>query len=814
MKNNAFLVLFLLFVKVLYPINVDSLNKIINYGTDTAVINAYITFGNIYENRDYDSSLTFYNKALNIAKEINNNTYTTRIYIQKGELYKDKGEYNLAKQNLDLALKINNKLNNKTFYNKIYNQFGILYKVQADYDKAIEYYKKALKYDDNKGYAPYIEVNIGNIYNIKGDYDNAIIYYKKAVKNVLPEDEDVIGSNSYNGIGVIEYMKGNYTEAIKNFQKTLKIKEKTNNLKGMSMCYNNIGLVHYEQHNYKKAIKYHTKALNSFEKLGNKIGVANAYNNLGLDYIEIKNYEKADKYYNLALKIYEEAKSNFELANLYSNLGDLYFEQNKIREAKYYYEKALKIKQEIDDKEGESVIYIRLSHIYNAIGDSTLNNNFYHLAVRYGKNGLEIAKEINTNPDKKNAYESLSNSYAKLNDLNNAYKYLKLYIQVKDSIFNVKKMAEIEQLEAKYDTEKKTQQLEKNRILIKQQATEAAKQKLLRNALIIGFILSLGVVVLILINLRNKKKANKLLTQQKNEIAEKNVELNQQNEEILTQRDEISSQKQHIEKIHLHLTESIDYAQNIQSSVLPNIGLLKLNFTDVFISFIPKDVVSGDFYWWTKINDKIVIAAADCTGHGVPGAFMSMLGISLLNEIVKKENITTPNLILNRLRKEIVSSLKQEGKLFEQKDGMDISLISVNTKTNEMEYAGANNSLYIISQNKISQTNIKNQLSLDGFYEVKPDNMPISIYARMDNFTNHKIKLQKNDIIYLFSDGFADQFGGVKGKKFKYKKFKQLLFNISQKPMSEQQNILEETFYSWKGNLNQIDDILVMGIKL
>jgi len=800
MKTKTFIVFVLLSIKVLYSVNIDSLNKVINYGSDTAVINAYIDLGEIYENKNYDSSLIYYNRAQEIAENTKNKYELTRIYIQIGALYKNKGKYTDAKKNFDKALEINQELKSKTFYNKIYNQLGILYKAQGQYEKAIENYKKALEYDQEKGSASYIYVNIGNIYNVLGDYDNAITHYKKAISKALKEDADIIGSSSYNGIGVIQYMKGNYNEAIKNFHKTLEIKEKQNNLKGMSMCYNNIGLVHYEQANFKKAIKYHSKALHTFEKLGNKVGVANAYSNLGLDYIEIKEYEKANDYYKLAVNIYEEAGNNFELANVYSNIGDLFYEQNKIRKAKYYYEKALKIKQEIKDKEGESVIYIRLSHIYNAIGDSTYDNSFYRIAVRYGNKGLKIAKEINTNPDKKNAYESLSNSYAKLNDLPNAYKYLKLYIEVKDSIFNHRKMAEIEQLEAKYDNEKKEQELEKNKIVIKQKETEAEKQKMFRNALIIGFLLTIGLVILVLINLRTKKKANKLLRKQKNEISEKNVELNQQNEEILAQRDEIDSQKQQIEKIHLNLTESIDYAKNIQSSVLSNTEFLSTNFADAFVSFIPKDVVSGDFYWWTKINHTIVIAAADCTGHGVPGAFMSMLGISLLNEIVKKENITTPNLILNRLRNEIISSLKQEGKLFEQKDGMDIALVSINTKTNVVEYSGANNPLYLIlnselrilneeSRNSVkscdnSELKIKNSKLL---YEVKPNKMPISIYTRMNSFDNHEIQLQKGDTLYLFSDGYADQFGGEKGKKFKYKKFKQLLLDNSQKPMNEQQ---------------------------
>lgn len=297
------------------------------------------------------------------------------------------------------------------------------------------------------------------------------------------------------------------------------------------------------------------------------------------------------------------------------------------------------------------------------------------------------------------------------------------------------------------------------------------------------------------------------ISMQKHEIEEKNEELKQLVEEVTSQRDEIEAQrdlvteqKEHIEEIHNEVSQSIDYATRLQSAILPDPEILKKITTDHFVLFQPKDKVSGDFFWWAHVEDHTVITAADCTGHGVPGAFMSMLGISFLREIVLKEYITHPGVVLRRLRKEIIKSLKQRGVSGEQKDGMDMALIAINHETNMLQFAGANNPLYLIRNGE--------------FTEYKPDKMPIAIYDRMDNYTVQEIQLISGDQLYLFSDGYPDQFGGPKGKKFMYKRFKELLTEISSKSMYEQKSILEKEFNNWKGETEQIDDVVVLGIKI
>jgi serine phosphatase RsbU (regulator of sigma subunit)/streptogramin lyase len=296
--------------------------------------------------------------------------------------------------------------------------------------------------------------------------------------------------------------------------------------------------------------------------------------------------------------------------------------------------------------------------------------------------------------------------------------------------------------------------------------------------------------------------------QRENQVLEEKVrlrtaELRRANEEIEAQRDLVIRQKEHIEEIHKEVTDSINYARRLQTSSLPDKKFLNEYFSESFILFKPKDIVSGDFYWFAKVRNQIIITVADCTGHGVPGAFMSMLGISLLKEIVVKESITQPDIILNRLRNEIIKALGQTGEAGEQKDGMDISLCSIDTDTLEMKWSGANNPCMIIRNREM--------------IELKADKMPIAIYEKMTGFTLHKTILQKNDLIYMSTDGYHDQFGGDNNKKFMSKHFKDLLLAISEKPMYEQKEFLDRTIEEWKNNYvskyQQTDDIAVLGIK-
>lgn len=253
------------------------------------------------------------------------------------------------------------------------------------------------------------------------------------------------------------------------------------------------------------------------------------------------------------------------------------------------------------------------------------------------------------------------------------------------------------------------------------------------------------------------------------------------------------------------ITDSINYARRIQQAILPDPQLFKTLLPDSFIFYRPKDIVSGDFYWITEQEGIVYYAAADCTGHGVPGGFMSVLGASLLNEVINEKKIREPGEILDMLRNKIIAALRQKGETGENKDGMDMVLCRFDRSKNELVFAAANNPAWLV----------RNSNGEKELIEFKPDKQPVGIGVENPvRFSQQVIKLQRNDRIYIFTDGFADQFGGPKGKKFKYRQFHETLVSIGDLPMEQQGEHLEKTFEAWKGELEQVDDVLIIGLKI
>ena len=307
-------------------------------------------------------------------------------------------------------------------------------------------------------------------------------------------------------------------------------------------------------------------------------------------------------------------------------------------------------------------------------------------------------------------------------------------------------------------------------------------------------------------------KQKKQIENQYAELSGLNGKLVEQKKEITTQRDEIESQhnilliKNHIiEEKNKNITDSISYARQIQSAMQPSKKIFENHFSEYFILNKPRDIVSGDFYFIKKNTDFLVLAAADCTGHGIPAAFMSMLGMALLNEIVLKHEITNAGDALNELRTQIKYTLHQTGKSGEQQDGMDIAFCIINLETLQLDFAGAYNPFWIIKNDKFESKKLT---------VYKGDRQPIGVFLKEDSFTNHTIRLEKGDVFYIFTDGFHSQFGGEQEKKFKIRRFQNLLLRHSGKPLSEQTQILEQEFDLWRGKCEQVDDVLVIGVKI
>jgi len=602
------------------------------------------------------------------------------------------------------------------------------------------------------------------------------------------------------------YMQGFSDKALKKGIEAIKIAEKHNHTKGLASIANTIGLIYQDMGEYEKSIEYFNTCI-KYAKI-NKKEFDTPINNKANSYYYLKDYKKSIQLHTEALKYRQERNDTSGIADCENDIGIIYTKLKEFEKAEKYIRSCYSTKEAIHDTEGVAFSAGDMADLY-IVWDKP------EKSIKYIDRTFEMAKAMNSPKYKEMCYSLYAKAYHKMGDNAKAYQYQLLFSNLRDSLRSNESIKQIANMQTKYETEKKEQALELKSFQLKNEKLVSKKATLQLYYALIGLFLVVILIIIILKSYRQKQKANKLLKEQKDEITEKNEELNQQNEEITAQRDQIEHQKEIVEEIHHEVEQSIDYATRLQGAILPETKILEKYLSDFFVLFKPKDKVSGDFYWWAHVENHTIITAADSTGHGVPGAFMSMLGASFLREIVQKEYITHTGVILRKLRKEIIKALKQKGEVGEQKDGMDMAIISIDHETNICQFSGANNPLYIINPNRKEwpQEAISFGEGLSGA-EIKPNKMPIAIYEKMDNFTTHEIQLEKGDQLYMFSDGYADQFGGPKGKKFKYKAFKRLLLENADKPMQEQKEILNQAFENWRGDLEQIDDVVVVGIKI
>ena len=733
--------------------------------------------------------------------------------------------YSQNKQYLDSLFQVISKTNDIKIQADCYNLIANEYKTNAAFDSISLYANKSLILSQQINYNIGIGSSYSNLAAIeydKGNNNNAIELYNNSLEYFKLAKSDLMIARSYTSIGNIHIITGNYKKALETYLNSDKIIEKIlekdstsiNIIQSKANNLNNIGNVYYYLNNFDEVLNYYFKAKSLYEKINDKLNLASSFNNIGLIYRVKGETDKSINFRLKAIDIFKEINNIEGLA--YSNLGigNLYREKKLFKESFNFYNEALRYYEQMDSKRGIIMIYINFSEIF-------VQNNEFEKSLSYLDKALELSFQINDQDLRKEIYKTYSDVYKSMENYKLSLEYQALFINLKDSIFTTENQKIITEMQTKYETEKKDQEIKLKNLVIDKKEAENKKQKILIFSFLIGFVIILIFSILLYRLFILKKKANILL-------AQKNIEVEQKNEEITAQRDEIEAQRNEVQKhrdLVVHQKEeiesSITYAQRIQNAVLPTVEHLNMFLSDYFILFRPKDIVSGDFYWATIIKNWQILTVADCTGHGVPGAFMSMLGVSFLNEIIRKQEVTKASDVLNHLRKSVVEALKQTGESGTQKDGMDMSFAVINIETNQLQWAGANNPLWIIKSPKFQIQNSKPQdetslnLGLEAcFLELKADKMPIAIYERMDDFTNHELQLNSGDILYIMSDGYEDQFGGSKGKKFLSKNLKQLLIANCKLPMIEQKQILEKTLVEWIGDGEQIDDITVLGIRI
>jgi len=563
------------------------------------------------------------------------------------------------------------------------------------------------------------------------------------------------------GLGEFHNARGTYGMALESLIPAAKIYEQLKDFKKASATYNSIGNTYLGLNNYEKALEFYKLSYDQAETANSKLAKATSAVGIANIYMKQGKFAEAISELMYSKAVYENSNKDFYSAFVYANLAEAYCEMKELDSATYYARKALPLMEKENSRYGVSLVNMTLGNIDFA--KDKLNS-----ALNYYFKTLQISEEDKAVDNQKNVCLQIFKLFEKKNNPAQALAYYKKFTNLKDSIYNAESRNSLFELQTKYDSDAKEKE---NKLL--QQDKMIAKKSAQNSRILLYFIIGVLILVAVFtyISLKNLKKQKHM-----------NVVLQQQKELVEQSRKEI--------------LDSIMYAKRIQTTILAHRDFINNHLSNNFVYFKPKDIVSGDFYWAYKKNNLFYLAVCDSTGHGVPGAFMSLLSISFLNEAIGEKNILKPNEVFNYVRQKLIDAISREG----QKDGFDGVLLCVNKDNNEITYSAANNRPVVVTNNVLK--------------ELESDRMPVGYGEKKEEFKLHSIKLQKDDTLYLFTDGYADQFGGPKGKKLMYKKLHEFLVNISNQSFESQTEALGANFDSWKGNLEQVDDVCVIGLRV
>lgn len=619
-------------------------------------------------------------------------------------------------------------------------------------------------------------------YSLFSDPDTGYYYAQIQLDQAIIKKDVYFQADAINTQGAFYYFKGKYDIAIQHFDRSLQLYKSIDDFENVGNILNNISGVYVNLNAFDDALKYLHEGLDFFKDSGYDIGLAMSYSNLGTVYVykseEIDSSATRDMYLDSAFYFLNKGLNKSEeigylqsKGNALSNLGVVHFYWNNFDSAKFYLNESLFLKRANGNLEGVSEDLVYLSQISRK--EKKLQQSF-----DYALEALQIGEQLGISSTVKNASLSLYKNYKLRNDFRMALSMLEKYLKAKDEIESEDNQKEVLRQQYKYEYEKKAvsdsvafaKEKEITAVQLEKQDAEIQARKNQQYGLYGGLLL----VALFAGFIYNRFKVTR---KQKAIIEEAHGQLEEKNEEIL---------------------DSISYAKRIQTAILPPDKLVKEYLKNSFILYKPKDIVAGDFYWMERQDGKVLFAAADCTGHGVPGAMVSVICNNGLNRSTREFGLSDPGEILSKTRDLVIAEFEKSEE--EVKDGMDIALCAL--EGNKLRYAGAHNPLWII-RNGISQVE-----------EIKADKQPIGKYANPKPFTTHEIELNPGDTFYIFSDGFADQFGGEKGKKFKSANFKKLLLSIQHESIDHQKARIEQAFGSWKGQLEQLDDVCVIGVRV
>lgn len=661
------------------------------------------------------------------------------------------------------------------------NNLGFMHHAYAEYDAAITQYELSIEIytqiQDSLGLSRSLN-NISMVYKDAGDTDKAIDLLTQAHNICAPMGDYDLHNITLTNYSIIYVQTGELDKAADYLFKAIKLQEEENDDYGLSHSYNTLASLYHSQQDYEKSKMYFEAAVekglvsNDVEVLGD------SYNNLGFIHDLLEEDSLALMYYEKSLDLRYLINDRKGIAECFSNLGSYYLEHGDTLVGLDYIEQAVALREETGNAEGLSNSYQKLAGIY-------FDNGEVNKAKEYGEKSYEIALQIGFKEDIKNSTHILSLIYNELKDYQKAYQMHVMYLDMRDQLFNKESQKNLIEQQVDYEYEKKhladslnTAKTLEIAELEKQHNQEQLDRANQRNAaMLVGIVLLVGLVVLAFFAYQNKRRSEQTISQQK---------------------DQVEQQKQMLEESNREILDSITYAHRIQNAILPPTEHFKKALPDSFIFYKPKDIVAGDFYWMEELDGNVVFAAADCTGHGVPGALVSVICSTALSKALMEEKITDPGKLLDRTRELVVQTFAKSSE--DVRDGMDVSLCTLNGS--KLLWSGANNPLWLVRKGATE------------IVEIKGNKQPVGLYSDPKPFDTHEITLEKGDTIYIFSDGFQDQFGGDKGKKLKTVNFKKLIQENNHLEMIQIYSRLETFFDEWRGDFEQVDDVCVIGIRV
>ncbi|MFI5203001.1 MAG: tetratricopeptide repeat protein [Flavobacteriales bacterium] len=679
------------------------------------------------------------------------------------------------------ALKMSARSQKPEAYLKTIDQSGRVYFKNYNYRLARKIYHEGLKFskkNKNMYFRSHFYDRIASAMQQNGLSKQAIPYLDSAI-TFCPKDSLGFKAELLQSIGRAWYDLGEYKTAMNYYLDAKKIYEK-NEKQGREYGHllHFIGSVFKRLDNPKKALEYYEQEYELAKKIKDeKLEAESLYLMAGM-HGTLGDLDKELELNKKSLEIYRKVGNTRNVALLLGNISYNYADRNDLPKAIEYSEAAVKLYEEIGDNETKANVYATLGSYYSRSGQHQKGLQLILKSIDLAK-GIETKRLLSLSGN----YHDLAWAYARMGNYKQAFDNYLTYEIYKDSLENESNTEFITEIETKYETEKKEQAIallnKDNKMKELDIKTKNTRQYALLG--VIGLMVVMGVVVYR--GYRNKKKANILLEDQFRQINEKNLIIEEKNKDI---------------------TDSIQYAKRIQEAMLPNPKDLNSFFKDSFVFYRPRDIVSGDFYWFADLEEEAILAVADCTGHGVPGAFMSIVGQDILNQLILEKGLRKPSQILMELDKKVCYALNKKATNSEYQDGMDIALCVFDKKANKMRFAGANRPAFIIP---------------DGFGEIVelPANK-FSIGGSEESsckvFYEHEKQLNVHDKVYLFSDGYSDQFGGEKFKKFKSANFRKMILSVAKYPLNRQNEVINDTLEEWRGQMEQTDDVCVVGVMI